>query len=383
MISSLCSGISLAQGDEGLTREQAQQTIERESRKIAKTLQQQGKIHEVSLGAFRMPWLEKTFGDAPEGKKSLWISMHGGGATSKETNDQQWQNQIRLYQLQEGVYVAPRAPIDAWDMWHRDYMEPLLDQLISYMVATHGVDPNRVYLLGYSAGGDGAWQLGPRMADRWAAVAMMAGHPGFLALENLRHTPSAMFCGGDDAAYQRNAENAKCIEKMKFLAKEFPGDYQNFSKIYPNTGHWMNGNDAEGLPWMSQFTRNPWPKTLSWRQSDKLRDSFFWVGAPQTLMKAGDLIQANVEGQTIRLTGNVPNSLHLKLADQLVNLDQSITLMVNGVQRFQGKLRRDEGTITRFLTTRLDPAACPTAEVMVAWNDPRPAISIKAEKPSK
>ena len=35
------------------------------------------------------------------------------------------------------------------------------------------VDPNRVYLLGYSAGGDGVYQLAPRMADRFAAASMM------------------------------------------------------------------------------------------------------------------------------------------------------------------------------------------------------------------
>jgi poly(3-hydroxybutyrate) depolymerase len=45
-----------------------------------------------------------------------------------------------------------------------------------------GVNPDKVYLLGYPAGGDGVWQLAPRMADRFAAAAMMAGHPNGASL---------------------------------------------------------------------------------------------------------------------------------------------------------------------------------------------------------
>ena len=45
------------------------------------------------------------------------------------------------------------------------------------MIMLYEVDPNKVYLMGYSAGGDGVYQLAPRMADRFAAAAMMAGHP--------------------------------------------------------------------------------------------------------------------------------------------------------------------------------------------------------------
>ena len=49
------------------------------------------------------------------------------------------------------------------------------------------VDPNRVYIMGYSAGGDGVYQLAPRMADRWAAAAMMAGHPNDASPLGLRN----------------------------------------------------------------------------------------------------------------------------------------------------------------------------------------------------
>jgi predicted peptidase len=61
-----------------------------------------------------------------------------------------------------------------------------------------------IYLLGYSAGGDGVYQLAPRMADRFAAASMMAGHPNDSTPAGLRNLPFALFMGGDDAAHNRN-----------------------------------------------------------------------------------------------------------------------------------------------------------------------------------
>ena len=88
--------------------------------------------------------LRKDFGEAPEGKRSLWISMHGGGGAPPEVNDQQWQNQIRLYTLDEGIYIAPRAPTNTWNLWHEGHIDDLFDRLIETLVATAGVDPDRV-----------------------------------------------------------------------------------------------------------------------------------------------------------------------------------------------------------------------------------------------
>ena len=48
----------------------------------------------------------------------MFISMHGGGGAPKQVNDSQWENQKRLYKLEEGVYVVPRAPTDTWNLWH-------------------------------------------------------------------------------------------------------------------------------------------------------------------------------------------------------------------------------------------------------------------------
>ena len=58
--------------------------------------------------------------------------------------------------------------------------------------------------MGYSAGGDGVYQLAPRMADRFAAAAMMAGHPNETSPAGLRNIGFAIHMGALDVAYNRN-----------------------------------------------------------------------------------------------------------------------------------------------------------------------------------
>jgi len=131
----------------------------------------------IKDGKLELPYAFKSFGKKPAGGRSLWISLHGGGGAPKEVNDQQWNNQKGLYQLEEGLYLAPRAPTNTWNLWHESHIDRLFTRLIEDFIVFEDVDPDRVYVMGYSAGGDGVYQLAPRMADSFAAAAMMAGHP--------------------------------------------------------------------------------------------------------------------------------------------------------------------------------------------------------------
>jgi predicted esterase len=208
-------------------------------------------------------WTEKTFGDPPPGGHSLWISMHGGGNAPPRST-------IVNGRTRAGCMSRPRG-----STWRRALRRTrgisgtkatsirCSSILIETYVAVRGVNPNRFYLMGYSAGGDGVWQLAPRMADRFAAAAMMAGHPNEASLLGLRNLPFAIFMGGDDRAYNRNQVAAERATELDASRKEDPGGYVHMSRIYEGTGHWMNGKDAEALPWMAQFERNPWPRKSS------------------------------------------------------------------------------------------------------------------------
>ena len=76
----------------------------------------------------------------------------------------------------------PRSCEDVWDMWFQGYLTYFFTFFIKAFVFAGMVNPNRVFISGYSAGGDGVYHLGPMMADWLAGGAMMAGHPNGVEL---------------------------------------------------------------------------------------------------------------------------------------------------------------------------------------------------------
>jgi len=325
----------------------------------------------ITIGDATLRYMVKTFGEEPEGGRSLWISMHGGGGPDDpkandpelvKMNDGQWQNQIRLYQPPEGIYIAPRGPTNTWNMWHRSHIDPLFQQLIDDQVALHHVNPRKVYIMGYSAGGDGCWQLAPRMADRWAAAAMMAGHPGDASLLPLRDLPFAVFVGGQDSMYDRNKLVAEKAKQLDQLEKDDPGGYPHMSRVYEGLGHWMNQKDAEAVPWMAKFERQDWPNKVVWVQDDVTHDRFYWLAIPDIKeAKAGQKVVASVEGQNIRLDGDVLPGFELRLADKLVDLDQPVKVAVNNKLVFEGKVPRTADAVYASLQQRADASTAAQA----------------------
>lgn len=295
------------------------------------------------------------YGQEPADGRSLWISLHGGGGTAPRVNDQQWRNQMRLYRPDEGVYVAPRSPIDAWDMWCQQPIDSMYRTLIRTMVAHFNVNPDKVYLMGYSAGGDGVWRMAPRMADHWAAASMMAGHPGDVRLENLLNTPFMIWCGAEDAAYNRNRLDAERGVQMDSLQQTCPEGYVHETHIVPGKPHWMDREDAAAVPWMAKFRRQAWPKHVIWQQEAVLQPCFYWLSAPREELKRGMRVDAVVKGNTITVSRCDYSSLTIFLSDELVNLSKPITVKIGGKKVFKGKVEPSEECYRQILHMRQDP----------------------------
>jgi hypothetical protein len=207
------------------------------------------------------------------------------------------------------------------------------------------------------------WQVAPRMADRYAAAAMMAGHPNEAQLFGLRNLPFAIFMGENDAAVNRNKVAVEKSAAIAELQKADPGGYVHLSRIYPGLGHWMDKKDAEGVPWMAKFTRNPWPTKIVWCQDDVVHHRFYWLRLPKGTAAKDQKIIAEIKGRTISLTGDVPSGTQILLSDKLLGLDESIEISANGKAPFTVKPVRSIQTIRAALKERLDPSATPTAVI--------------------
>lgn len=239
-------------------------------------------------------------GEKPKNGYPLYIALHGGGSAPSSVNDSQWESMKWYYlnSVKNGIYLAPRGMTDTWNLHSVSEAYPSYDRLIENMILFENVDPNKVYLLGYSAGGDGVYQVVPRMADRFAAANMSAGHPNGIDLTNVYHVPFLIQVGELDRSYDRHTVSVSYGEKLADLQTATGNGYVHDTYVHWEKGHsyvqdhsgeasksdiianpseWKNNvskkikttKNTDAIHWMSQFERNPIPSTLIWDYKTK------------------------------------------------------------------------------------------------------------------
>lgn len=317
---------------------------------------------EITYKGMNMPFYYQKFGDEPSDGRSLFISLHGGGNTKSGANDRQYENQKHLYDKAmgslEGIYLAPRAPTNTWNLWHENHIDDFFNLLIQLSVAMENVNPNKIYLLGYSAGGDGVYQLAPRMADRWAAASMMAGHPNETSPLGLKNLPFALHMGALDAAYDRNKKAQEWKIMLDSLESLALGTYIHQVVLHEGRGHWMHLEDSIALSWMSAYNRNPIPEKIIWKQDDRHHRHFYWLGVPENLIETGGEVVAeyNASMNEINILSNYSDTLELYVNDDMLDLDAAISVRYRGKVIGQKTVNRSLLSIYKSLSTKGDPA---------------------------
>ncbi len=265
----------------------------------------------MAYGEVSMKYGMQIKGDPDEQGYPLYIALHGGGSSdTPELNNQQW-SQMALYynkNVKNGIYINPRGVRDTWDTHGNPESYPLYDRLIENMIAFYDVDPNRVYLLGFSAGGDGVYMITPKMTDRFAAANMSAGHPNGVNLANLYNMPIQLQVGILDTAYNRNTVTAEYDAVLDKLAQTYGGGYLHNVFIHTQYGHnfydnrtleqevladpvaWLENGDTtsvmantNAIEYLKQYTRTALPERIVWEFTNRANlrevESFYWLSA--------------------------------------------------------------------------------------------------------
>ena len=186
-----------------------------------------------------------------DGLYPLYITLHGGGGGSAEMNNGEWIGMFDYYResVENGIYIACRGITDTWDLHFQEDSYVLYDRLIESMTVLYGADPDRVYLLGFSAGGDGVYQIAPRLADRFAAVSMSSGHPNGVSLANLANCPICLQAGIRDYYSGDAMRSVRAAEFEKTLSgyhERYGFGYEHRVWIHVPEGHYYNDySDSE------------------------------------------------------------------------------------------------------------------------------------------
>ena len=232
------------------------------------------------------------------------------------------------------------------------------------MVAFYDVNPNKIYLMGYSAGGDGVYQLAPRMADRFAAAAMMAGHPNEASPLGLRNIGFTIHMGEKDSLYNRNKVAIEWGNKLKKLNENDEDGYMNLVKIHQDKGHWMESLDTTAISWASNFIRNPYPKKVVWMQDDVMHNRFYWLKVDKPQINS--LIIASINKQTVTIEKATVSDITIRLNDEMIDMDKQVIVMYLDTEIFNGIVKRTRETLLKSIEEYGDPKSIYFGEISIS-----------------
>ena len=105
----------------------------------------------------------------------FYISLHGGGGAAGGGERPAMGKPDQSLSAGKIVFtIASRAPTNDWDLWFQPDIDIMLDRMIEDAIVLAEVNPNRIYITGYSAGGNGVYRLGPHGGSMGLPSATMA-----------------------------------------------------------------------------------------------------------------------------------------------------------------------------------------------------------------
>jgi pimeloyl-ACP methyl ester carboxylesterase len=140
----------------------------------------------------------------------LIIFLHGGGFytardaakyTLEPQEDSSTGRSSRMLSSTGMITVGPSAPgkYESWYRWCLRASEEYLADVIAECKRRFNIDSDRVFLLGHSMGGFGAFHHAQRQPDRFAAIIAASGAWDWGYWPVLRGTPMAIVSGVNDA----------------------------------------------------------------------------------------------------------------------------------------------------------------------------------------
>jgi len=208
-------------------------------------------------------------------------------------------------------------------------LPPLVVNLIRQFALFGDIDPDKVYLIGYSHGGYGAFFIGPKIPDRFAAVHASASAPtdGTISPLTLRNTPFSFMVGGNDTMYGRRERCEKFAKEIDKLKEENKGDFPVRFELKEGFGH-GGLPDRDKIKELYEHTRNPVPRHLSWELTDAVVADFFWLSVPQPKKGAG--IDAVVRDNAVRLRTHDVGAFEVYLDGRLIDFGKPLKVTLNG-----------------------------------------------------
>lgn len=323
---------------------------------------------------------------APKGGYPLYLYLHGSGDKTGE-----WSTGFYIcngFDDAPSVYFIPQIPnVGDYYRWWQKAKLFAWEKLLRLALVSGQINPNKIYVFGISEGGYGSQRLASYYADYLAGAGPMAGGEPLknAPVENCRNLAFSFMTGADDMGFYRNKLTQYTKDEFERLKKLYPENYIHRIELIPGKQHSIDYRPT--TPWLKQFTRNPYPKTIGWENFEmdgQYRKGFYNIFVKERsnddessrtyydMEINGNNISLKVDIVTYKTTEIDPNwGIQLKfektyqpatkgkvviyLCQQLVDLNKEITLTVNGKKVFQGIVKPELRHIVNSCAAFFDP----------------------------
>lgn len=305
----------------------------------------------------------------PGRRYPLVICLHGAGFGGAAYLDR-WAPRLGK------SYLLACPTIDGGAWWNRSG-EALVLAVLENVARTYRVDADRVFLSGMSNGGIGAYLIGLNHVDRFAALVPMAAAlppPLFPLLDNAVATPLYLIHGARDQVmpirYSRDVAD--------YLRRRNQGIvYREHDQTHPQAGgHFFPKDELPALiDWLAQQRRAASPMRVVvvrdrdhtgrayWTRIDAVSDAVgsFWASAfdraESQRLQAGGFARLEAErtGNTITVKAENVHRFSLLFGPDQIDFDRSVRVVVNGHERFNGRVAPDAGVLLAEARRRPDP----------------------------
>ncbi|MBI5359345.1 MAG: alpha/beta hydrolase [Planctomycetes bacterium] len=237
--------------------------------------------------------------------------------------------------------------------WWSDTEEAFLVSIIGSIRTKYRIDPDRIFLAGFSNGGIGTWSVGLHNPDLFAGLLPMAGalNEAETYLLNSMNLPILMLHGTKDNTIPFEA-GKEAFNKITALK------HKNIRLLdYPEEkpmagGHFFPTHKLQDVfDWLADKNRNAFPSELNCASADKKLNSFYWL-------KLDDFTEMEITASVINnkiainIAGAV-NKLTVRLNDKMIDYSKPVEIVVNGKTVFNGMaLKNAETLLTGFKNAR-------------------------------
>lgn len=236
--------------------------------------------------------------------------------------------------LRKGAIVACAAmpaDTDKWGQLGDDYEGGLatMMMLLGTMLEKYAVDVERVFIAGRGHGVSAAVELASLYPTRFAGVIGRAGDMGETSPVNLRHVAS-LFAGG----------GANCT------AYATRANELGWNNCTIDTG----ADEKAVWEWIKGIERNANPTTVTLSPITNVSTKAYWIQLDRFTVGAASRLDASIdrETNTVTLDSTGIEAVTLYFNDLLVDMDQPVRVICNGVEH--------EAKFPRRLQTLLDQA---------------------------